>query len=192
MSTSSQTSSAASSAASARIGGVPTRNRSIPPRAVAGSKAKGARMAHPARRRLAQPRHGAGATDEGRCAGAAVEVFVGAADGEIGVGSMQVDGSAPAEWARSQTTSAPAAWARAVSAAMSCARRSCSQPRSASPRRRCRRWRLRRLAGAATRARAPGGAAQPSRHVEVGREVAAVRQDHRRPGRSASAAASAW
>jgi hypothetical protein len=59
--------------------------------------------------------------DEGRRAGAAIEVLVAAADREVGIGAAQVDfDTAPALCARSQTMSAPAACARRVTAAMSC------------------------------------------------------------------------
>ena len=86
------------------------------------------RMAQPARQRLAQllAVHARGVArmrpDEGRRAGAAVQVLVAAADREVGVGVVQGDRHRAGAVREVPDASAPAACAARVIAAMSCMR----------------------------------------------------------------------
>ena len=60
-----------------------------------------------------------GDIEEGRRARPAVQIFVAAADGELGAVALRSSGTAPALWLRSQTVSAPACPRPAVIRAMS-------------------------------------------------------------------------
>ena len=88
-----------SSAASDSTGGVPQAKRAMPGgRPVVGRELERRRMAHPARRAAARGRSRSMRSqvarmrpEEGRRARAAVEVLVAAADREVGVGAVQVD-----------------------------------------------------------------------------------------------------
>ena len=89
----SKVSSPASSAASARIDGVPVRKRSDPVSwPVIVVEREGLGMAHPALKRGAQlVLQPLGDEDEGRRARAAVQIFVAAADREVAAGAVEVE-----------------------------------------------------------------------------------------------------
>jgi len=92
-STPAKASSALSSAESARMGGVPTRMASSTSRAVVGiGEGEGRGMTKPAFEGLRIGRKMPGRDiDEGRSARPTIEIFVAAADGEIGIGGGQTD-----------------------------------------------------------------------------------------------------